>query len=93
MYINLHTISPSGNRTFHKLCRGFAVVEASANQGTNGPVNAHLISWPSKAENIQNLENTIVKGLSNIKPFRIRIILKIILLKDETKNILNELGP
>ena len=24
---------------------------------TNGPVNAHLISWPSKAQNIQNLEN------------------------------------
>ena len=27
------------------------------NQSTNGPVNAHLISWPSKAQNIQNLEN------------------------------------
>ena len=26
-------------------------------QITNGPVNAHLISWPSKAQNIQNLEN------------------------------------
>ena len=24
---------------------------------SNGPVNAHLISWPSKAQNIQNLEN------------------------------------
>ena len=24
---------------------------------TNGPVNAHLISWPSKAQTIQNLEN------------------------------------
>ena len=24
---------------------------------TNGPVNAHLISWPCKAQNIQNLEN------------------------------------
>ena len=30
---------------------------ASVNQRTNGPVNAHLISWPSKAQNIQNLEN------------------------------------
>ena len=29
----------------------------SLNQRTNGPVNAHLISWPSKAQNIQNLEN------------------------------------
>ena len=27
------------------------------NQRTNGPVNAHLISWPSTAQNIQNLEN------------------------------------
>ena len=25
-------------------------------QRTHGPVNAHLISWPSKAQNIQNLE-------------------------------------
>ena len=29
----------------------------NSNQRTNGPVNAHLISWPSKAQNIQNLEN------------------------------------
>ena len=29
----------------------------SLNQRTNGPVNAHLISWPSKAQNIHNLEN------------------------------------
>ena len=27
------------------------------NQRTSGLVNAHLISWPSKAQNIQNLEN------------------------------------
>ena len=27
------------------------------NQRTSGPVNAHLISWPSKAQNIQNLES------------------------------------
>ena len=27
------------------------------NQRTSGPVNAHLMSWPSKAQNIQNLEN------------------------------------
>ena len=27
------------------------------NQRTNGPVNAHLVSWPSKAQNIHNLEN------------------------------------
>ena len=28
-------------------------------QRTNGPVNAHLISWPGKAQNIQNLENIL----------------------------------
>ena len=33
------------------------------NQRTNGPVNAHLISWPSKAQNIQNLEKYMVKKL------------------------------
>ena len=27
------------------------------NKRTNGPVSAHLISWPSKAQNIQNLEH------------------------------------
>ena len=27
------------------------------NQRTNGPVNAYLISWPRKAQNIHNLEN------------------------------------
>ena len=26
------------------------------NQRTNDPVNAHLISWPIKAQNKQNLE-------------------------------------
>ena len=31
--------------------------EKKKNQRTNGPVNAHLISWPSKVQNIQNLEN------------------------------------
>ena len=29
---------------------------ATCNQRTNGPVNAHLISRPSTAQNIQNLE-------------------------------------
>ena len=33
------------------------IVLSFLNQRTNGPVNAHLISWPSKAQNIQNLEN------------------------------------
>ena len=34
-----------------------AAVPIYSNQRTNGPVNAHLISLPSKARNIQNLEN------------------------------------
>ena len=25
------------------------------NQRTNGPVNAHLISWPTKAQNLENI--------------------------------------
>ena len=33
----------------------------NGNQRTNGPVNAHLISWLSKAQNIQNLEKCMVK--------------------------------
>ena len=32
-------------------------INEKANQRTNGPVNPHLISWPCKAQNIQNLEN------------------------------------
>ena len=31
--------------------------EGFLNQRTNGPVNAHLISWPSKTQNIKNQEN------------------------------------
>ena len=31
--------------------------QAYHNQRTNNPVNAHLISMPSTAQNIQNLEN------------------------------------
>ena len=30
------------------------------NQRTNGPVNAHLISWPSKAQNKQYSHNFII---------------------------------
>ena len=37
------------------------VTQYIVNQRTNGPVNAHLISWPSKAQNIQNLEIYMVK--------------------------------
>ena len=42
-----------------KYCNNYMESPGSAtiNQRTNGPVNAHLISWPSKAQNIQNLKN------------------------------------
>ena len=40
-----------------KLSQKYDSLQESNNQRTNGPVNAHLISWPSKAQNIQNLEN------------------------------------
>ena len=46
------------------------------NQRTNGPVNAHLISWPSKAQNIQNLENICQRNdidLQNSHTFTISI--------------------
>ena len=44
-------------KTFLSVC----LVTETKNQRTNGPVNAHLISWPSKAQNIQNLEKYMVK--------------------------------
>ena len=31
--------------------------QTKGNQRTNGPVNAHLICLPSKAQDIQNMEN------------------------------------
>ena len=37
------------------------VLSKNKNQRTNGPVNAHLIAWPSKAQNKQNLEKYMVK--------------------------------
>ena len=44
---------------FHQQCMLALIRHISPleNQRTNGPVNAHLIPWPSKAQNIQNLEN------------------------------------
>ena len=38
------------------------VLPKNLNQRTNGPVNAHLISWPSKAQNIRNLEKYMVRN-------------------------------
>ena len=39
----------------------FSKYVTNTNQRTIGPVNAHLISWPRKAQNIQNLEKYMVK--------------------------------
>ena len=44
----------------NKFCLSFhnlAQLNEDYNQRTSGPVNAHMLSWPSKAQNIQNLEN------------------------------------
>ena len=41
--------------------QNFSFVAENENQRTNGPVNAHLISWPSKVQDIQNLEKYMVK--------------------------------
>ena len=57
---NIELAKSQGYKTFfyilhsaeHKICPAHKCY-----QRTNGPVNAHLISWPSKAQNIQNLEN------------------------------------
>ena len=43
-------------RTLYTFCRN-GRAKKNINQRTNGPVNAHLIYCPSKAQNIQNLEN------------------------------------
>ena len=40
-----------------------ALVIKPENQRTNGPVNAHLISWPSKAQHIQ----IIIKSLDPLR--------------------------
>ena len=39
------------------LCYLFVNIIIFEYQRTIGPVNAHLIAWPSKAQHIQNLEN------------------------------------
>ena len=49
---NVKTVYPPTNT----VCRGYNYSNI-LNQRTNGPVNAHLISWPINAQNIQNLEN------------------------------------
>ena len=47
-YTSMKTLSCHSNQSSYP---------TEINQRTNGPVNAHLISWPSKAQNKQNLEN------------------------------------
>ena len=45
------------NIHFEQMIYKIYPAELQLNQRTSGPVNAHLISWPSKAQNKQNLEN------------------------------------
>ena len=54
---------PQGYETFLMLNSAEHVINPAHKcyQRTNGPVNAHLISWPRKAQNIQNLEKYMVK--------------------------------
>ena len=54
---------PRGYKTFFMLNLNEAEIcpAHKCYQRTNGPVNAHLISWPYKAQNIQNLEKYMVK--------------------------------
>ena len=67
-FVNCHLYRQKICSTLHT-CRSVQIVDFRplpvdklyfndiVNQRTNGPVNAHLISWPTKAQNIQNLEN------------------------------------
>ena len=48
---------PSGTPCHYILNSCHFLISPIQYQRTNGPVNAHLISWPSKAQNIRNLEN------------------------------------
>ena len=57
----INFLEPVAKATHRLSIRGkfvlFPFLGQLLNQRTNGPVNAHLISWPSKAQNIHNLEN------------------------------------
>ena len=54
-----HRLKPGLSKAFIYLTtqKNITLTHTNNNQRTNGPVNAHLISWPTKAQNIQNLEN------------------------------------
>ena len=53
--MNAHVQTACGKQSRTKIVYVFSY---NQNQKTNGPVNAHLISWPDiLAQNIQNLEN------------------------------------
>ena len=48
---------PDGTPRFVAHIWDYSVCLTPINQRTNGPVNDHLIYWPSKVQNIRNLEN------------------------------------
>ena len=55
--IHIFSYCSTLSRVLCAVIRKTAFIPRKINQRTNGPVNAHLISWPTKAQNIQNLEN------------------------------------
>ena len=55
-YGRLHITSTSCTRSNTATAKQNKITSKIRNQRTNGPVNAHLIAWPTKAQNIQNLE-------------------------------------
>ena len=57
-YVDFHFLVPE---SFHTKF-GSEWHSSFRDQRTNGPVNPHLISWPSKAQNIQNLENILLRN-------------------------------
>ena len=57
MKIVLKWTPKTSNKMKQNRCTASDKAAIINNQMTIGPVNAHLISWPSKAQNIQNLEN------------------------------------
>ena len=58
-FVNVIKLSPLPKQNYLHVFVIFFYINLyfSTNQRTNGPVNAHLISWPSKTQNIKKQEN------------------------------------
>ena len=53
-YLNSYRIY-SANEIWRSFSSSHSKCSKTYNQRTNGPVNAHLISWPTKAQNLGNI--------------------------------------